>query len=159
MWPDDWKPTLTGRGLSCCFGCNQVLDVGLLQCGLRKKVCELGLVVEVNPTSNLLIGNLADLTHHPLWRLNPPTGQGDAPPVAICIGSDDPLTFATGLPEEYQLLHDSLTLSGLSYEQASQWLDRVRSVGLDTRFTLRLEEDYDPVELRCDEPALLDPMP
>lgn len=29
MWPDDWKPTLTGRGLFRCLGCNQVLDVGL----------------------------------------------------------------------------------------------------------------------------------
>lgn len=29
MWPDDWKPTLTGSGLFRCLGCNQVLDLGL----------------------------------------------------------------------------------------------------------------------------------
>lgn len=29
MWPDDWKPTLTGRGLFRCLGCKQVLDIGL----------------------------------------------------------------------------------------------------------------------------------
>ncbi len=29
MWIDDWKPTLTGRSLFRCLGCNQVLDVGL----------------------------------------------------------------------------------------------------------------------------------
>lgn len=29
MWPDDWKPTLTSRGLFRCLGCSQVLDLGL----------------------------------------------------------------------------------------------------------------------------------
>lgn len=29
MWPDDWKPTITDRGLFRCLGCNQVLDLGL----------------------------------------------------------------------------------------------------------------------------------
>lgn len=29
MWPDNWKPALTGRGLFRCLGCSQVLDVGL----------------------------------------------------------------------------------------------------------------------------------
>lgn len=29
MWPDNWKPTLTGRGQFRCLGCKQVLDVGL----------------------------------------------------------------------------------------------------------------------------------
>jgi hypothetical protein len=29
MWPDDWKPTLTGRGWFRCLGCKQELDIGL----------------------------------------------------------------------------------------------------------------------------------
>jgi hypothetical protein len=29
MWPNDWKPALTGRGQFRCLGCKQVLDVGL----------------------------------------------------------------------------------------------------------------------------------
>lgn len=29
MWPDDWKPTLTGRGMFRCLGCKQELDIGL----------------------------------------------------------------------------------------------------------------------------------
>jgi hypothetical protein len=110
--------------------------VAALQAALRRKLGARGLVVEVNPTSNLLIGDLGDLTSHPLWRLHPPRGNGDAPPVSICIGSDDPLVFGSNLRQEYQFLSDALTLAGLSDEEARQWLDRVRACGLENRFTI-----------------------
>ena len=51
--------------------------------------------------------------------------------------SDDPLTFATNLPEEYQWLLDALVFAGCSEEQARQWLNRVRETGLENRFTVR----------------------
>src|SRR5215510_1226888 len=51
-----------------------------LQSALRRKLGARGITVEVNPTSNLLIGDLSDLTSHPLWRLHPPRGDGDASP-------------------------------------------------------------------------------
>lgn len=107
-----------------------------IQCGLRREIAARGLTVEVNPSSNLLIANLADLTTHPLWRLRPPRHDGDAPPVAVCVGSDDPITFATNLREEFGLLHDALMSAGLSDDEAQHWLSEVRQRGLDTRFTL-----------------------
>jgi hypothetical protein len=110
-----------------------------LQFELRKKVSTRGLTVEINPTSNLLIGNLADLENHPLWRLHPPIPNENDAPISVCIGSDDPITFATRLPEEYTLLYDTLVTGGLSSDQARQWLDRARANGLENRFTLRRE--------------------
>jgi len=108
-----------------------------LQAAVRRALGQRGITVEVNPSSNLLIADLGDLAQHPLWRLNPPPGvEIDAPPVSICIGSDDPLTFATNLPEEYQWLLDALVVAGCSEEQARQWLDRVRKTGLENRFTV-----------------------
>jgi hypothetical protein len=107
-----------------------------LQCGIRRKFAEYGITVEVNPTSNLLIGDLQDLRNHPLWRLRPPRGDGDSPPVSVCIGSDDPLTFATSLRVEYQFLHDALTLAGLAEEEARSWLEGARACGLENRFTV-----------------------
>ncbi len=107
-----------------------------LQAGLRGKVAARGICVEVNPTSNLLIGDLHDLTRHPLWRLRPPRGDGDSPSVSVCIGSDDPITFGTDLRQEYQFLHDALTLAGFSDEAARHWLNRTRASGLETRFTV-----------------------
>lgn len=110
-----------------------------LQSHLRRRLGSLGITVEVNPSSNLLVGNLGDLERHPLWRLNPPPGLGPAepePPVAICVGSDDPMTFATSLPEEYGRLYDALLLAGGKDEEILRWLDGVRRAGLQTRFTL-----------------------
>ncbi len=108
-----------------------------LQADLRLKVGSLGIVVEVNPTSNLLIGDLGDLTAHPLWRLRPPRPLvDDVPPVSICIGSDDPITFASNLRQEYQLLSDAMILAGLSDEEARQWLERTRACGMESRFTV-----------------------
>ena len=56
-----------------------------LQCALRQKVGSRGIAVEVNPTSNLMVGDLGDLTAHPLWRLRPPRCTWDAPPLSIAI--------------------------------------------------------------------------
>lgn len=108
-----------------------------LQAGIRQKLGARGITVEVNPTSNLLIGDLTELTTHPLWRLNPPLpAEHDGPPVAVCIGSDDPLTFNTDLRQEFQCLADALKLAGLSDKQSFDWLDETRRMGLVSRFTV-----------------------
>ena len=107
-----------------------------IQAGIRRTIGEYGIAVEVNPTSNLLVGDLQDLANHPLWRLRPPRSAVDSPPVSVCIGSDDPLTFGTNLRQEYQFLHDALALAGLSDDEAFAWLDQTRASGLLNRFTL-----------------------
>jgi hypothetical protein len=109
--------------------------VQFLQSRVRELLGSRGLVVEINPSSNLLIGHLGDFEHHPLWRLRPPHGKGDARPVSVCIGSDDPITFATTLPEEYQLLHDAMVSAGLSTDESDAWLEAARISGLASRFT------------------------
>jgi hypothetical protein len=73
---------------------------------------------------------------HPLFKLAP-AGGGPAPdaiPVALC--SDDPLTFATTLPDEYQYVYDALLLAGFPDDTAGAWLDRRRLESLRSRFTL-----------------------
>jgi adenosine deaminase len=107
-----------------------------LQAALRREVGRRGITVEVNPSSNLLVGDLADLTRHPLWRLAPPRPVPEAPPVAVCFGSDDPITFATAIREEYQLVSDALMAAGLSEQEARHWLDQARRNGLEARFTV-----------------------
>ena len=107
-----------------------------LQEGLRSRVGKLCLTVEVNPSSNLLIGDLGNFQEHPLWRLRPAIPEKGITPLSICIGSDDPLTFATSLPHEYQLLFDALILGEHSHEVATEWINEVRSTGMRSRFTL-----------------------
>lgn len=122
-----------------------------LQNHIRKIIASLGIVVEVNPTSNLLIGNLTDLKNHPFWRLNSPTGDNDVAPVALCIGSDDPLTFATNLRWEYVLIYESLVEGGLSASQAWDWVNMIRETGMNSRFTLPLEDNHRDIYLDGDK--------
>ncbi|MCP4690913.1 MAG: hypothetical protein GY859_22870, partial [Desulfobacterales bacterium] len=57
-------------------------------------------------------------------------------PIAVCIGSDDPLTFATNLRQEYSILYEALITGGVSDCQAQTWLERARDTGLHSRFTI-----------------------
>lgn len=121
-----------------------------LQLHVRKRVAALGVTIEINPSSNLLIGNLGDLQNHPLWKLSPPIENGE-PRLRVCIGSDDPLIFATTLREEYALLHDTLVLAGQSSDDADKWIDHVRESGLNSRFTL----PHRDIRLSCPGPVWL----
>jgi hypothetical protein len=131
--------------------------LAVVQNALRKKVGSSGITVEINPSSNLLIGNLSDLQRHPLWRLRPPQESDAVRPIAVCIGSDNPLTFSTSTREEYQLVYDTLTLAGLSDLDARNWIESARKSGLESRFTLpawgtiedifhRIDVDIDHIE-------------
>lgn len=107
-----------------------------LQSGLQRRIGKLCLTIEVNPSSNLLIGDLIDFKDHPLWRIRPVTAADHTSPLAVCIGSDNPITFATTLPHEYQLLFDAIVLGEKSHEVAIKWIDAVRETGMQSRFTL-----------------------
>ncbi|WP_300673747.1 hypothetical protein [Desulfoluna sp.] len=119
---------------------NEIEPMQQLQKHIRERVAGIGIVVEVNPTSNLLIGNLTDLKHHPFWRLKSPMHQSEGQSVALCIGSDDPLTFATNLRHEYVLLYESLVEGGLSSSDAWEWVEQVRATGMKSRFTLPVDQ-------------------
>ncbi len=106
-----------------------------LQAWLRGQVARRGMAVEINPNSNFLIGNLGEWCHHPLFQMNPP-GGGGVNPVPLVVGSDDPLVFASKLPDEYAALERALDEAGISKPDALRWLDETRTNGLYFRFTL-----------------------
>ena len=130
-----------------------------LQSALRKEVGTRGLTVEVNPSSNLLIGNGGRLKDHPIWRLRPVHAIDQIPPLSVCIGSDDPLTFATTLPQEYQLLFDAIVLAGQSHDVAIDWLDNARETGMRARFTLPGAITGRPTRLKPSQPQGRPPAP
>lgn len=107
-----------------------------LQRLVRQRYASGGITIEVNPISNLLIGNLTDLQTHPLWRLTPGTDNDAEETLRICVGSDDPLPFSTTLPEEYQFLYDSFVLAGKSPAEARSWLCEIAKMSMESRFTL-----------------------
>jgi hypothetical protein len=109
-----------------------------VQEAMRRGIASRGIVVEVNPSSNLLIGDLLDLRNHPILRLFPPEQSPGMPevPVPIAVGSDDPVTFSTALLREYELLQQAARAAGYSQHTTQEWLEAIRQTGMDARFTV-----------------------
>jgi hypothetical protein len=105
---------------------------------VQEAVSRLGLTVESNPSSNLLIGEVPH-DRHPAFRLQPLDGGGHDgnPMIPVALGDDDPATFASCLPEEYAYIHHALLRQGVASTTALAWLDRVRENGWLARFSLR----------------------
>jgi hypothetical protein len=135
---DDEGTFLRGQTLiDVPLSTDEVEALDAVQYALRRGIAQRGIVIEVNPSSNLLIGDLLDLRNHPILRLNPPVPEQDGPPpVAIALGSDDPLTFSTGLLQEYTLLYQAACAAGYPERVVHEWLESIRRTGMDARFTL-----------------------
>ena len=108
-----------------------------LQRIVRTRYAQTGITIEVNPVSNIIVGDISDRESHPLWRLAPGLSNNKNETLQICIGSDDPFPLSTTLPEEYQFLFDSLVVSGKSNAEARLWIDMVRKMGMESRFTVQ----------------------
>ncbi|MFO0578428.1 MAG: hypothetical protein U1A78_30860 [Polyangia bacterium] len=113
---------------------------------LRNKLASMCLTIEVNPSSNLLIAELGGLDQHPAFRLCPlksetfwgkisdrvirliqkwhislPSNLCE-PQLRVALCTDDPLTFATSLPEEIAYIYHALRRRGASEKDAIRWL-------------------------------------
>lgn len=93
----------------------------VLREGMRQRFSALGIAIETNPSGNLLIGLMPDLDHHPLWEAIA-RPESPEPPLALLIVSDDPASFATRLPEEYQLVYDTFILQRRTPHEALAFL-------------------------------------
>jgi hypothetical protein len=104
---------------------------------IRGAFSRLGITVEANPSSNMLVGDLP-LEEHPVFRLQPLPGHEapDGATVQVALGDDDPVTFASCLPDEFSHLFYTLIRKGVATQDALSWLDQVRRNGLRARFTL-----------------------
>ncbi|HEU0223019.1 MAG TPA: adenosine deaminase [Paracoccaceae bacterium] len=84
------------------------LKVGRIGHGVRavedpelvRRLAEEGVVLEVNPGSNLALGLYPGWAAHPIAAL-------DAAGVAVTVSTDDPPYFHTSLPHEYACLHEA----------------------------------------------------
>ncbi len=122
-----------------------------LQAWLRRKLGQLEITVESNPSCNLLLGNLDSLEHHPAFRLQPLPDAGGAaspvgPDVLLSLNTDNPATFASCLADEYAHIFHALSRRDLSARQALAWLDEARRNGMRARFTLAASADQEALQ-------------
>lgn len=102
-----------------------------LQSYMKKKISDKQIIIEINPTSNLLIGDFRTFEDYHIKNLSSPKKQE----VIVTINTDDPVIFNTKINNEYALIYDIMMKSG-EYEskEVIEWLDRLRRNGLDYSF-------------------------
>ena len=107
---------------------------------IQKSLAELlsrwQVTIEVNPSSNLLIGALEQPLDQPMFHLRP-VEQHVAHALPVAINADDPITFSTRLADEYAYAWAGMVVAGgISPTYARQWLDEAAETAWRSRFTL-----------------------
>jgi hypothetical protein len=118
---------------------------------LRGLLGQLEITIESNPSSNLLVGSLEALEDHPAFRLLPLPSRrqpGDNP-VMLSVSTDDPVTFASHLADEYAHIYFAMTRRKVASEEALAWLDQVRRHGWRSRFSLCASSKKENLERVC----------
>ncbi len=141
----DGRLFLLGKSLVHIDPSSEIEALNALQEHVKGRLSDISATIEVNPSSNLLIGHLTDMEDHPLWRLVPFTSDAARTALPVCIGADDQITFNTDVRAEYQLLDDCLLRMGVDEVAARNALNRIREDGLEARFTLPLAQ-HRPLE-------------
>ena len=104
-------------------------------------------MVEVNPSSNVAIGEMDKITDNQIYCLNSPDGEEN---VMVCINSDDPTVFHTNVSNELAYIYYGMLCHSVSRERALAWIDKVRDCGMKSSF-LQGEETEQQVYDRLEE--------
>ncbi len=100
-----------------------------------KKVERLGIYVEVNPTSNLAIGDAEGLHDSHIFRLNSKDlPESEEHEVLVTVNSDDPTIFNTTSENELAYVYYAMLNKGYGRESVLAWIDKVRQHGMDSSF-------------------------
>ena len=106
---------------------------------LKKKLSQKGIVVEINPTSNVAIGEIETLFQHHAYTIN--HFMKEESNVMLCVNSDDPSVFNTNVSNEFAYIYYGLMEQGCGKEVALQWIDKLRQNGIQSSFIQILESD------------------
>ncbi|MCY4463703.1 MAG: hypothetical protein OXC26_25410 [Albidovulum sp.] len=80
--------------------------------------------IELNPSSNLLIGELAYPLAQPLFHIDP-LDRNENNGLALTLSADDPVCFASSLSDEFAYAWAGLVVGGgESPSYAQEWLER-----------------------------------
>lgn len=108
------------------------------QDALQRNLAEKGIVVECNPSSNVLIGTFKQYKQHPVFRFNDRKLTGGqahgSVPLHVCLNTDDLGIFDTSLDFEYALIGQAMLerKDGTQYNarDVMEYLDDLREMGL-----------------------------
>ncbi|WDE07952.1 hypothetical protein SG34_014300 [Thalassomonas viridans] len=118
--------------------------IGAIQDQLMHRYDDLGLTIEVCPSSNVYIGHFDCFSQHPLFRWAPPLDtllekeqafnrfglrKG---PVRLCVNTDDAGLFPTTIANEHRILKEvAIRHFAASTRVADAWIEGIRKTGLE----------------------------
>jgi hypothetical protein len=106
-----------------------------LKTGLTRLIAQQQLVIEVNPSSNLLVAGLDSPLNQPIFHLRP-VDLRDHQALPICLSADDPLEFATCFDDEVAYAWAGMVSSSdVPAGFARAWIDEAMRIGWRARFT------------------------
>ncbi len=109
-----------------------------LQTILKKKLGRKGIVIEVNPSSNIAIADLDVTGENQFYQMNQ---MHDEQNLIVCVNSDDPAVFNTNVSNELAYIYYGMLEKNISREAALRWMDQIRKNGMDSSFIRRQESD------------------
>ncbi|MGN0834311.1 MAG: hypothetical protein ACI4QA_00575 [Candidatus Spyradosoma sp.] len=116
---------------------------------LIEKCVRRGVVFETNPSSNVFITDLSGYDAHPIFRWRPVRAEelnaGEKynrfglrhGPVRVCVNTDDPAIFNTGILKEFALLSGVAERMGYAKGDIETWIEALRVAGTEI-----FEENY-----------------
>lgn len=104
-----------------------------LQEYLIQKMERRGIYIELNPTSNLTIGDFASMYQHPIFALNK-AAEKSGHHVFVTINSDDPSVFNTNVENELAYIYYAAEAGGAAKSEILEWIDKIRQYGMDSSF-------------------------
>lgn len=91
-----------------------------------------GIIVEVNPSSNITISDTDTLSASHLFNINSDDFNFNS--TIVCINSDDPSVFNTNVSNEIGYIYFSMLEKGNSREKILSWIDKIRENGMNASF-------------------------
>ena len=111
----------------------------IIQSLVKKSVDEKGVIVEINPSSNVVIGDIDTIDENQVYGINNYGYQFDN--LIVCINSDDPSVFNTNVANELGYIYFGMLEKNSNREAAISWIDKLRENGMSASFIRRTESD------------------
>ncbi len=119
-----------------------------IQDRLIQKFCDIGIIIEANPSSNIYIAHIHSYDNHPIFRWNPIEDnnlfkiENEIPKfnrfgirtsrMKVCVNTDDPAIMPTTLRNEFNLLeHIAFQTHSDNVEKIKNWSENIRELGID----------------------------
>lgn len=115
-----------------------------LQKIVRRKLSQMGIVLEINPSSNVSISSMDSLYENQIYSINSFLQEDSN--VMVCINSDDPSVFNTNVSNELAYIFNALLQKGVSKEDAMRWIEKLRINGINSSFIRRNDSDQQVFE-------------